>query len=175
MHGKFSLCFNSSLLKQSSCRNLHFLNFIGRLFHKTLPLKVNEFIPYFWVFTFRIESKIPLLSKYKIAHETYGLSVILDLHVSMAKNCRCLWWVFSLLSKVKTSSYLAMCCYTPLVKFYIYRTFSTIAYFLYRTFRITGNRQIEFLSLDKLRFWLFLILETFVVFLGYIVYNTLLL
>ena len=47
VHSKFSLCFNTSLLKQSSCRNLHFLNFISRLFHKTLPLKVNEFIPYF--------------------------------------------------------------------------------------------------------------------------------
>ena len=75
VHGKFSLYFNRSLSKQSSGRNLHFLNFIGRLFHKTLSLNVNEFIPYFWVFTFRIERKIPLLSKYKISHETYGLSV----------------------------------------------------------------------------------------------------
>ena len=47
VHGKFSLYFNSGLLKQYFCRNLHFLNFIGRLFHKTLPLKVKEFIPYF--------------------------------------------------------------------------------------------------------------------------------
>ena len=28
-------------------RNLDFLNFIGRLFHKTLPLKFDESIPYF--------------------------------------------------------------------------------------------------------------------------------
>ena len=34
VHGKFSLCFNSSLLKQSSGRNLHFVNIIGKLFHK---------------------------------------------------------------------------------------------------------------------------------------------
>ena len=78
VHNTFSLCFNSSLLKQSSCRNLHFLNFIGRLLHKTLTLKVNEFIPYFSVFTFRIERKILLLSKYKISHETYGLSVFFE-------------------------------------------------------------------------------------------------
>ena len=43
-HSKFLLCFNSSL---NSCRDLHSFNFIGRLFHKTLPLKFNEFIPYF--------------------------------------------------------------------------------------------------------------------------------
>ena len=47
VHRKFSHCFNSSLLKQSSCRNLHFLKFIDRLLHKTLSVKVNEFIPYF--------------------------------------------------------------------------------------------------------------------------------
>ena len=35
------------------------------------------------------------------------------------------------------------------------------------------NRQIDFLSLKKLRFWLFLMLETFIVFLGHIVYNML--
>ena len=32
---------------------------MGRLFHKTLPLKVNEFIPYFWVFKFGIEREYP--------------------------------------------------------------------------------------------------------------------
>ena len=86
VHGKFWLCFNSSLLKKSSCRCLHFLNFIGRLFHKTLPLKVNEFIPYFWVFTFRVERKISLLSKYRISHEIYELNVFLDLYISMTNT-----------------------------------------------------------------------------------------
>ena len=76
VHAKLLLCFNSSLLKQSSRRNSHFLNFIGRLFHKTLPLKVNEFISYFWVFRLRIEWEIPLLSKCRISHENYGLSVL---------------------------------------------------------------------------------------------------
>ena len=66
MHGKFSHCFNSSLLKQNSCRNLHFFNFIDRLFHKTLSLKVNEFLPYFWVLKFGIEREIPLLIEYGI-------------------------------------------------------------------------------------------------------------
>ena len=37
--------------------------------------------------------------------------------------------------------------------------------FLSRTSILTCNRQIDFLSLNKLRFWLFLMLETFVVFL----------
>ena len=36
---------NSSSL--NSCKNLHFLNFIDRLFLETLPLKFNEFILYF--------------------------------------------------------------------------------------------------------------------------------
>ena len=44
VHGKFTLCFNSSL---HYCRNLNCLHFIGRLLHKTLPLKFDEFIPYF--------------------------------------------------------------------------------------------------------------------------------
>ena len=44
MHGKFSLCLNSSL---NYCRKLNFLNFISRLLYKTLPLKFDEFIPYF--------------------------------------------------------------------------------------------------------------------------------
>ena len=41
---KFPLCFKSRL---NSCRDLPSFNFIGRLFHKTLPLKFNELIPYF--------------------------------------------------------------------------------------------------------------------------------
>ena len=44
VHGKFPLCFYISL---NSCRDLHSFNFIASLFHKTLPLKFNEFIPYF--------------------------------------------------------------------------------------------------------------------------------
>ena len=44
VHGRFPLCFNSRL---NSCRYLHSLNFIGRLFHKALPLKFNEFVLWF--------------------------------------------------------------------------------------------------------------------------------
>ena len=54
------------------------------LFHKTLPLKVDEIIPYLWVFAFRIETKIPLLSKYRISHEFYELSGFSDLYMSIA-------------------------------------------------------------------------------------------
>ena len=35
VHGKFALCFSSSL---NSSRDLHSFNFNGRWFHKTLPL-----------------------------------------------------------------------------------------------------------------------------------------
>ena len=35
---------------------------------------------------FRTERKIPLLSKYRILHETYGLSVFLDSYISMANT-----------------------------------------------------------------------------------------
>ena len=43
--------------------------------------------------------------------------------------------------------------------------------FLSRTSKLMGNRKIDFLLLNKLRFWLFLMLELFVVFWGHIVYN----
>ena len=43
-HGQFPLCFNSCL---NSCRDLQFFSFNGRLFHKTLTVKFNWFIPYF--------------------------------------------------------------------------------------------------------------------------------
>ena len=42
--GKFPLCSNSS---SNLSGDLHSFIFIGRLFHKTLPMKLNEFIPYF--------------------------------------------------------------------------------------------------------------------------------
>ena len=45
---------------------------------------------------------------------------------------------------------------------------------LSRASKLTGNRQIEFLSLSQLRFQIFDMLETFVVFLGYIVFQDLL-
>ena len=44
VHGTFSPCSSSGL---DYCRNLNFLNFIGRLFHQKLPLKFDEFVPYF--------------------------------------------------------------------------------------------------------------------------------
>ena len=62
------LCFKSSL---NSCRNLHFLNFIDRLFHKTLPRRFNDYIPYFRVITFEIEMEILLLSEYGIFLSLY--------------------------------------------------------------------------------------------------------
>ena len=54
--------------------------------------------------------------------------------------------------------------YTLLVKFYIepFKLFACL--FLNRTSKLMGNRQIDFLSLNKLGLWLFLILETFTVF-----------
>ena len=93
VHGKIPICFNSSL---NSCRDLHFLNFIGRLFQKTLPLKFNKFIPYFFVFAFGIK-RIHLLSEYWIFFSLYvfdmklGLSSFLNLYVLMAWNCKCFW------------------------------------------------------------------------------------
>ena len=53
-------------------------------------------------------------------------------------------------------------------------SFQLSAYlFLSRRSKLIGNREIDFLSLNKLRFWLFLMLEIFVVFWGHIVYNML--
>ena len=52
--------------------------------------------------------------------------------------------------------------------------FQFFAYlFLSRTSKLMGNRKIDILSLNKPRFSLFLMFETFAVLLGYIVYNML--
>ena len=122
----------------------------------SLPLKSVEFILYFWVFTFGIENEVPLLREYGIFFSLYifhmklGLSLLLDLYISMARTCKCLWWVFSLLSKAKSSSYVAMQLF---IKFYIYKLFRIFAYiFLSRTSKLTGNRQTDFLLLNNLRF-----------------------
>ena len=53
-----NMCGRVTLNKQSSNDGL-----IDRLFHKTLPLKFNEFIPYFWLLAFGIKRETPLLSK----------------------------------------------------------------------------------------------------------------
>ena len=42
---------------------------------------------------------------------------------------------------------------------------------LSRTFKLTSNRETGFLSLNKVRCCLFLVLETFVAFLRYIIYS----
>ena len=111
LHGKFSHCFNRNLI---SWGYLHSLNFIGWLFRKILSLKFNDFITYFWVFTFGVKREIPLLSEYGmfftlyIFHMKLGLSLFSDLYISMARNCKCLWWIFTLLSEAKSSSYVAM-------------------------------------------------------------------
>ena len=78
-----------------------------------------------------------------------------------------------LLSKAERLLYVPYNCYTPLVKFYVYCTlYKLFAYlFLSRTSKLTSNRQIDFLSLKKLRFWHFLMSEIFLVFVGYIVYK----
>ena len=140
MYGKFSLCSAKSL---NVCRNFNFLNFIGKLCHKSLLLKFDEFIPYFWVFTFGIERKVLLLREYRIFFSLYvfhvklGSRLFLDLYILMARSCKCLWWVFSLLSKAKSSSYVVM---QLLIKFYIYCTFSTLCISIFRQ-NIQINRQ----------------------------------
>ena len=49
------------------------------MFHKTLAVKFNEFIPYFWVFMFGIEREIPLLRKYRIFFSLYVFHIKLGL------------------------------------------------------------------------------------------------
>ena len=138
------------------------------MFHKTLPLKFNEFIPCFWEFTFGIETERPPLSEYGIFFSLYvfhiklRLILFLDLYISMARNCKWLWWVFSLLSKAERFYY---CVIIP---------FQLFAYlFLSRTSKLMDNRETDFVSLKKLRFWLFLMLEMFLVCWEHIGYNML--
>ena len=111
VHDKFPLCFNSNL---NSCRDLHSCNFIGRLFHKRLALKFTEFVSYFWVFAFGIKKEIPLLCEFGIFFSLYvfhikvGLSSFLGWYISMTRISKFLLWIFSLLSKAKSSSHVAM-------------------------------------------------------------------
>ena len=111
VHDKFPLCFNSNL---NSCRDLHSCNFIGRLFQKTLALKFTEFVSYFWVFAFGIKKEIPLLCEFGIFFSLYvfhikvGLSSFLGWYISVTRISKSLLWIFSLLSKAKSSSHVAM-------------------------------------------------------------------
>ena len=86
MHGNFSLCFNSSL---NHCRNLKFLNFICKLFHKTFRLKFDDFIPNFWALTFGIEREIPLHREYGIFFSWYVFHI--NLGLSFFKICIFQW------------------------------------------------------------------------------------
>ena len=117
----FHFGFNSSLLKQrswkftfSNFRNLHFLTlWVGcstkhflwklmNLFHisECLSLELRGNPPPQWIWN------IFLLIYF--SHEIYELSLFLEFYISMARSCTCLWWVFSLLSKFKISSYVTM-------------------------------------------------------------------
>ena len=154
MHDKFSLCFNSSL---NYCRNLNFLNYIGRMFHKSLPLKFDEFIPYFWVFTFRIEREVPLLREYGIFfylhvfHLNLGQSLYLDLYISMARNCKCLWWIFSLLLKAKRSSYVPMSLlYTTCKVSYLLYLINSLNIYFKQNIQINGQYWISITEQAKI-------------------------
>ena len=93
---KLPFCFNNSL---NSSRRA-FFEFADKLFHKTLPLTFNEFIPYFRIVASGIKSEygifIPFLSEYGIFTSAYvfhiklGLSLFLDLNVLKTKNYKCL-------------------------------------------------------------------------------------
>ena len=77
---KLPFCFNSL----NSSRRA-FFEFADKLFHKTLPLTFNEFIPYFRIVVSGIKRGTPLLSEYGIFVSAYvfhiklGLSLFLDL------------------------------------------------------------------------------------------------
>ena len=104
VHSKLPFCFNNSL---NSSRDWHSFKFAGKLFHKTLFLNFNEFITYFRVFASGARRVTLLLTEYGVFFSSYafrlelGLSLFLHLYISMAKNCKCFWWIFNLLSTAK--------------------------------------------------------------------------
>ena len=128
MHGKFSRCFSSSLLKQSSYGNLHFLTLLIGCSTKHLLWKLMNLFHIFECLSLELRGNTPFLWIWNIflpicfSHETYELSLFLDLYILIARNCKCLWWVFSLLSKAKRSSYVAV---------YLLYTTCKISYLLY--------------------------------------------
>ena len=115
MMSKCMVSFHFALIiPEILVRDWYSFKFTGKLFHETLALNFNEFIPHFRVFAHGFMTGIPLLSEYEIFISAYvfhmklGLSLFLDSHISMAKHCKCLWWIFNLLSKTKRSSYVVM-------------------------------------------------------------------
>ena len=116
-----------------------------------------------------MKREIPLLNEYGIFFSLYvfhmklGLSLFLDLYISMARNCNCPYESSVYYTKLRAHYMLPCNFYILLVRFYIVPFQLSVHLFLSRAPNLMGNRQINFLSLNKLRFWLFLMLETFVV------------
>ena len=131
------------------------------LYHHQTPISLN--MEYFFPYMF---STWNLWVKF--------IFIFLDLYISMDRNCKNAFDESSCYYLKLGDYYMyPYNCYIPLVKFYVYCTlYKLFAYlFLSRTSKLTSNRQIDFLSLKKLRFWHFLMSEIFLVFVGYIVYK----
>ena len=68
----------------------------------------------FWMFASGKRRRTPFLSEYGIFFNMYafhvklGLNLFLDLYILMAENCKYLGWIFNLLSKAESSSYIAI-------------------------------------------------------------------
>ena len=128
LHGKLPFC-----PKNRRSRDLHSFRFAVKLFHKTLPLKFDKFIPYFQVFTSGTKMETLPISDCRMVFNTCafrmktGLRLFLKLFLSVSKNCKYLPWIFNLLPQAKRSSYEA------LLLFYIILYHSFACLFLSKT------------------------------------------
>ena len=117
------------------CSTKHFPWKLTNLFHisECLSLELRGKYP------FSMNMEFFLLIYF--SHETYGLSLFLDFYISIARNCKCLWWAFSLLSKAKRLSYVAMwLLYTTCKVLYLLYLFNSLQmYFKSRTFTSKKN------------------------------------
>ena len=104
VHGKFQFCCKNSL---NPSREWHSFKFAGKLFHKSLSLSLNEFIPYLWGSWSEIRKETLFPSEYEYILCTWKFRLIYIFQWLRIAN------VFyessiNVLSQVKRLSYLAM-------------------------------------------------------------------
>ena len=69
------------------------------MFHNIAPLKFSEFVPYFFVLVSGFFTALPQLKFYGISWFSKkhlmdcGFNLFADLKSSVAKNCKCFWWI----------------------------------------------------------------------------------
>ena len=115
VHRKFPFCSKNSL---NLSTEWYSFKLVGKSFHKTLPLNLNEFIPYFWGLRSEIMRGTLLLSEYEIcfAHENFDRFIYFNGYESQMPlmNLRSMYYLRLKGSHIWSCNYL-----TRFARFYI--------------------------------------------------------